>query len=143
VPRLSPAPQNITIDVSAGPAVGSPQIFYGIACRSNSSSSNDYELQVTDDFVSIVKFVDGKVKILDSRSTGTVNADGTNKLRLACTAHGQNAVRLVSWVNGTKLLDVTDRKNPNPPGKVGIVVDPYNGKEAVTAEFDNFVVTQN
>jgi hypothetical protein len=144
VARLSPAPQNITIDVSAGPAAGSQQLLYGIACRSNSSSSNDYELHVTDGYVSIVKYVNYKTKVLDSRDTSTVHAYGTNQLRLACNVDGLNAVRLVAWINGTKLLDVTDRNNPSTHGKAGIVVTHTNNqRKAATAEFDNFVVTKN
>jgi hypothetical protein len=145
VPRLNPAPQNITIDVSAGLAAGSHRIFYGIACRSNSISSNDYELHVADGYVSIVKYANYKLKVLDDNlGTGAVRANGTNHLRLACNAEGQNAVRLTAWVNGAKLLDVTDRNNPSTYGKVGIVVTHPKGQtKAGTAEFDNFTVTRN
>jgi hypothetical protein len=72
-----------------------------------------------------------------------VSAGTPLALRADCiTVSGQRAVRLVFWVNGRKLLDVTD-KDPLANGTVGFFTNFY-GKKVITseAEFRNFVVSR-
>jgi hypothetical protein len=148
VPELSPAPQNVTIEVSAQQIAGGDGTFYGIACRSDRSGNNGYQLTVNDNgsayIDKIVGGYDTTIAKNESLQTGyPLRTNGTNRLRASCTnVSSQNAVHLVLWVNGTKVLDKTDLKNPIAGGTVGLIVANGASTATVAAEFDNFVVTK-
>jgi hypothetical protein len=111
---------------------------------SDSSALYYYEFDVTNDgSANIDKFAGSNYKNLAHSSNVPMYANGPNQLRAMCTnASGQNAVRLVFWVNGEKLLDTTDRTKPIPGGTVGLRASTL-AKTAGKVQFDNFVVTQN
>jgi hypothetical protein len=143
VPELNPAPQNITIKVSARQIAGGDNTFYGVACRTEESGQNGYMFNINDNgSVFIDKWVGG-IDDNIAQSFSALVPNGTNQLQVACTSvGGQNAVHLVLWVNGTMVLDATDRKNPFTGGTVGLFVASASNSETVKAEFDNFVVTR-
>jgi len=118
---------------------------YGLTCRSD-DQGNHYLFSVQGHTAVIAKATHaGNNYLYDPLTPATaapINA-GANQLRADCTAtSGQAAVRLVFWVNGKKLLDVTD-KNPLADGTVGVFTNFY-GKKVVTAaaEFRNFSVSR-
>ncbi len=144
VPELNPAPSNITVEVSARAVVGAAQLYYGIACRSDSYAASDYEFSISQGYAEIDKSLNGDFKVLAGGTTTAVNTNGENQLRAECTnVAGQNAVHLVFWVNGQKVQDVVDRKNTLTKGIVGLFVSRTSGKKNVDlVEFDNFTVRQ-
>jgi Caspase domain len=143
-PRLNPAPQNITIKVTARQITGGDNLNYGIACRSDDLNNNAYYFEISNGYAGIYKYVNNNYKILAESSTAPVHANGINQLQATCASvGGQSATRLVFWVNGQKVFDKTDQANPLTNGKVGLFAFPAaNYTKTVTAEFDNFVVTQ-
>jgi len=144
VPELNPAPQNITINASARQIAGGDNTFYGITCREDKSGENGYEFEINDNGSAYIdKAVGGTDNTLAQNLSPPVHANGTNQLQAACTSvGGQNAVHLVFWVNGTKVIDTTDRNAPIIGGRVGLYVATAADTGTVEAEFDNFVVTK-
>lgn len=142
-PTLNPAPRSITIDVSARQAGGGNQTLYGIICRSDRLSNNDYQFGISSGYASISKYVDGNYKLIAQDLTAPVRANGTNQLQATCASAGsQNAVHLVFWVNGKKILDKIDRTNPITKGTVGLIAYASSNSQPGIAEFDNFIVTR-
>jgi hypothetical protein len=98
---------------------------------------------IADSGVAIGKVTNGSNFEPLAATTAPVQANAWNRLRAVCTSvEGQQAVHLVFWVNGKKLADVTDTKNPFTGGTVGLFAATDQGQTAVEAEFDNFAVTQ-
>jgi Caspase domain len=141
---LNPAPQNITIGVAARQLTPNVNTDYGIACRSNRSAYTYYDFEIASDGdATIDKATYNNYTILTQSHTAPVNVDGTNQLQVDCaTINGQNAVHLVFWVNGKKILDVIDRKNPLANGAIGVIADSI-ARRPSAVQFDNFVVTRN
>ena len=141
---LNPAPQNITIGVAARQITGDVDVNYGIACRSNRSAYSYYDFEIASDgYAAIDKSTYNNYTSLTQTRTAPVNVDGTNQLQAVCaTINGQNAVHLVFWVNGKKILDVIDRKNPLTNGATGVIADSIKRKQSAV-QFDNFAVTRN
>jgi hypothetical protein len=141
---LNPAPQNITIGVAARQITRDVDINYGIACRSNRSAYTYYDFEITSNgHATIDKSTFNNYTTLTQSNTAPVNVDGTNQLQAACaTVNGQNAVHLVFWVNGKKILDVIDRKNPLTNGGIGVIADSIERKPSAV-QFDKLVVTRN
>jgi hypothetical protein len=130
------------VEISVSQVVAASDFYYGIACRSDATSAYDYEFQIQQGYVQIIKYVNGDPKTLAASSMATWRANGSNQLRVSCTRAGdQNAVHLVFWVNGKKLGDAIDRTSPLANGMVGLITDRTGGTKTVTSvEFDNFVV---
>ena len=141
---LNPAPQNITIGVAAHQITRDVDINYGIACRSNRSAYSYYDFEIASDgYASIDKSTFNNYTRLAQSHTAPVNVDGTNQLQAICaTIGGQNAVHLVFWVNGKKILDVIDRKTPLTNGAIGVIADSIERKPSAV-QFDKFAVTRN
>ena len=145
VAGLQPAPSNITIEVSARPIVDAADLYYGIACRSDSSGSSDYEFQINQGKTYIAKYVNSNSTTLVNGTFTAAPSNGKNQLRAACTSTGnQNAVHLVFWVNGKKVDDTTDWTNPHRLGGVGLIAEKVSSAtSAVEVGYHNFIVTQN
>jgi hypothetical protein len=61
-------------------------------------------------------------------------------MQAACTSNeGQQAVKLLFWVNGQRVAEYTDTDTPFLTGTVGLFV---TTDKATEAEFDNFVVNR-
>lgn len=73
-----------------------------------------------------------------------VDINARNRLQAVCSSdEGQQAVHLVFWVNGEKVAEATDTKDPLLTGTVRLFAGTGpNAKTAVEAEFDNFAVRQ-
>ena len=144
---LSPAVADLTINVTAR-SIGKPvqDTQYGLTCRSD-DQGNRYLFSVQDKTVLIAKTTHAGSNYIYNPLTpvtiAPINAGVANRLRADClNTNGQRAVRLVFWVNGEKLLDVTDN-NPLTSGTVGLFTNFYNKKVvAAAAEFRNFVVSR-
>jgi TIR domain len=139
------APPNLSIEVTARRIAGSAQgDQYGIACRADNDKG--YAFIVEDNAVAIAKVTNARAdaETLDSANASAVHANATNRLRAVCTSvQGQHAVHLTFWVNGKKVADVTDTKNPITSGTVGLFAATTSDTTTpVEAEFDNFAVSQ-
>ena len=80
---------------------------------------------------------------LTHAASAPISTGAANSLRADCIGlGGRRAVRLVFWINGKKLLEVTD-KNPLPNGTVGVFTN-YFGKTVTPAkaEFRDFAVAR-
>jgi serine/threonine-protein kinase len=141
------APPVLSLEVTAR-SLGNPvqDTQYGLTCRSD-DQGNRYLFSVEGKSVLIAKSTHTGSNYVYSPLTpltaAPVSAGTPLALRADCiTVSGQRAVRLVFWVNGRKLLDVTD-KDPLANGTVGFFTNFY-GKKVITseAEFRNFVVSR-
>jgi hypothetical protein len=137
-------PLNLSISVDARRITGSPQgTGYGITCRAD-GRGDSYDFVINDSGAAIEKWVtDGaKNQGPPTVSTFAVSADGTNRLRATCvTSDGGHAVHLAFWVNGTMVVDWTDRSHPYTKGYLGVTTGTgASTKMTGEAEFDNFVV---
>ncbi len=139
-PGLDPAPSNIVIEVSARLIAGTGDFDYGIACRSNSSATSDYEFEILGNTIRIVKYVSSNQTTLAQSLFTATPATGANQLRAECTSAG-NAVHLTFWANGTELA-ATDRTNPIASGMAGLSVENYSTTGTVEVQYENFVVTR-
>ena len=142
---LQPAPSNITIEVSGRPVVDAADLYYGIACRSDSSGSSNYEFQMNQGKAYIVKYANSNFTTLANGTFTAAPSNGENQLRAACTSAGnQNAVHLVFWVNGKKVGDTTDWTNSYRLGAIGLIAEKVSSAtSAVEVGYHNFIVTQN
>jgi hypothetical protein len=138
---------DLRMDVTAR-STGNPvqDTQYGLMCRSD-DQGNRYLFSVQGRTVLIAKTTHtGNNYIynpLTPAAIAPISAGAANQLRAECIGvNGQRAVRLIFWVNGQKLLDVTDNK-PLASGTVGIFTN-FDGKNVVTAEaeFRNFAVSR-
>ena len=138
---------DLSIDVTAR-SIGTPaqDTQYGLTCRSD-DQGNRYLFSVQDKTVLIAKTTHAGNNYyynpLTPVTVAPINAGAANHLRADCINTGdQRAVRLIFWVNGEKLLDVTD-KNPIATGTVGLFANFYGQKViAAEAEFRNFIVSR-
>ena len=141
------APPDLSVGVTArsiGPSARRSQ--YGITCRSD-DQGNHYLFTVQDRSVLIAKSTfDGRnyhYNLLTYAARAPISAGAANSLRADCIGLGRSrAVRLVFWVDGKKLLDVTDR-NPLANGTVGVFTN-FFGKTIAPAkaEFRDFAVSR-
>ncbi len=123
------APQNLRVQVAARrltPAV--------------------YQFTIGNDYVDIAKSSNIGSDWVQLRVAGlpAIDVNATNRLEAVCTrGRGQQAVHLVFSVNGKKVAEATDTKNPYGTGTVGVfAATGRDAKTAAEAEFDDFVVTQ-
>jgi len=152
VPRMArsvypSAPQNLRVQVAARrltPA-GDRDIGYGIVCRYG-ENTGFYQFTIGNDYVDIAKSSNIGSDWVQLRVAGlpAIDVNATNRLEAVCTrGRGQQAVHLVFSVNGKKVAEATDTKNPYGTGTVGVfAATGRDAKTAVEAEFDDFVVTQ-
>jgi hypothetical protein len=143
------APPNLRIEVDARRLAGAQDTGYGFACRA--SEKAEYSFTIWNDgsnkpFAQIGKFLDHApwFDSLDDGALDALNVNEKNRLQAACTSvEGQRAVHLVFSVNGQMVAEATDTKDPLLTGTVTLEVGTGpHAKNAVEAEFDNFVVTQ-
>jgi hypothetical protein len=140
------APQNLRIEVAARrlPGSGDQDTGYGIICR-NSQNAGGYEFTLGGDYVNIAKYSNTNSDWVELATGGipAIDINATNRLEAVCSSEGQQAVRLVFSVNGKKVAEATDTKNPFSTGTVGLFAGTgSDSKTAVEAEFDNFVITR-
>jgi hypothetical protein len=141
------APQNLRVQVAARrltPA-GAQDIGYGIVCRYG-ENTGFYQFTIGNDYVDIAKSSNISSDWVQLTTAGlpAIDVNATNRLEAVCTRErGQQAVHLVFSVNGKKVAEATDKKNPYGSGTVGVfAATGQDAKTAAEAEFDNFVVTQ-
>jgi hypothetical protein len=137
------APPKLRVDVKARRLAGDPDTGYGIACRA--AGANSYQFLIGDGYISIAKSLDHDpyyTALKDAAPAVDINA--RNRLQAVCSSdEGQQAVHLVFSVNGKKVAEATDTKDPLLTGTVGVfVATGPNAKTAVEAEFDDFAVRQ-
>ena len=145
--RLATAPPDLSVGVRArsiGPSARRTQ--YGITCRSD-DQGNHYLFTVQGRSALIAKSTfDGSnyhYNLLTHAASAPISTGAANSLRADCIElGGQRAVRLIFWVNGRKLLEVTDR-NPLANGTVGVFTN-FFGKTVAPAkaEFRDFAVSR-
>ena len=138
------APPNLSIEVEAQRTEGAEDTWYGITCRAATESGNPaYVFEIGNGHVNIGKLDASGFHVLKGVDTSTVDANAKNYMGANCDGdEEQTYVYLALWVNGEKVVEVTD-ESPLPAGTVGLfVATGANAKTAVAAEFDNFVVKQ-
>jgi len=100
-----------------------------------------------DHAVAIQKWVGGGGSVTaDPAPVGTsaVHAGAADRLRAVCqTAADGTSVHLELWLNGTKMVDYTDRNHPYTQGYLGLYVETISdAPSTAAAEFDNFTAAQ-
>jgi hypothetical protein len=138
-PVYPAAPSNIIISVTAHRILGTTQSDqYGVMCHGYGVQA--YFFLVSNSSVVIEKYLPSdNIETLTAVSASAIHVSTPNELRASCAdVSGQQAVRLVFWVNGKQVAAVTDYSNPISNGSVGIVVGARTKTRAV---FSNFVVT--
>lgn len=140
-------PLNLDVTVDVRKLSGAPQGYgYGIALRSD-GSGDVYAFLVMDRAVAIQKWVGGGARVTGVPapvSTSALHAGAADRLRAVCqTAADGTAVHLELWLNGTKLVDYTDRDHPYTKGYLGLYVETISdASSTAAAEFDNFTAAQ-
>jgi hypothetical protein len=136
------APPSLRIEVEARMLTGDQYGTYGTICRV--TEERGYSFAIGDGFVTIVKYTNsGSYDELANKDTSAINTNGINRVQTVCSSQGQQAVHLVFSLNGKKVAEATDTKNPYLTGTVGVfAATGPDAKKAIEAEFDNFAVTQ-
>jgi hypothetical protein len=138
------APPNLRVDVKARRLAGDSDTGYGIACRA-AGRADSYQFLIGDGYISIAKSLDHDPYYTTLKEAApAVDINASNRLQAVCSSdEGQQAVHLVFWVNGEKVAEATDTKDPLLTGTVGVfVATGPDAKTAVEAEFDDFAVRQ-
>lgn len=138
------APQDIRIAVAVHGVTGRPETNaagFGIFCRDRQNTGR-YEFTLANGYTSIGKIsTTGAWKTLSEKDIA-IDLNTTNRLDAVCSSEGRQAVHLVFSVNGKKLAEATDAKNPYLTGTIGLFAGTdETATAAIEAEFDNFVVT--
>jgi len=142
---VTPLDLDVAVDVSK--LSGAPQGYgYGIALRSD-GSGDVYAFLVMDHAVAIQKWVGGGARVTGVPapvSTSALHAGAADRLRAVCqTAADGTSVHLELWLNGTKMVDYTDRDHPYTQGYLGLYVETISdASSTAAAEFDNFTAAQ-
>jgi hypothetical protein len=141
------APSNLRIEVDAKAFTVPEGTAYGVACRVSQDEESGYLFTVGNDYVAISKYgIDRSyTQLSDDRGLplpSGLKANEAHRLEADCFSdEGDEAVHLVFRVNGEVAAEATDSKDPLVAGTVVLVAEAYEeAKEAVEAEFDNFVV---
>jgi hypothetical protein len=150
-------PLNLDVAVDVRKLSGAPQGYgYGIALRSD-GSGDVYAFLVMDHAVAIQKWVGGGARVTGvpapvstsalhagTLHAGTLHAGTGDRLRAVCqTAADGTSVHLELWLNGTKMVDYTDRDHPYTKGYLGLYVETISdASSTAAAEFDNFTAAQ-
>jgi hypothetical protein len=140
-------PLNLDVTVDVRKLSGAPQGYgYGIALRSD-GSGDVYAFLVMDHAVAIQKWVGGGARVTGDPapvSTSALHTGAAERLRAVCqTAADGTSVHLELWLNGTKMVDYTDRDHPYTKGYLGLYVETISdAPSTAAAEFDNFTAAQ-
>ena len=138
---------NLDVAVDVRKLSGAPQGYgYGIALRSD-GSGDVYAFLVMDHAVAIQKWVGGGARVTGVPapvSTSALHAGAADRLRAVCqTAADGTSVHLELWLNGTKMVDYTDRNHPYTQGYLGLYVETISdASSTAAADFDNFTAAQ-
>ena len=140
-------PLNLDVTVDVRKLSGAAQGYgYGIALRSD-GSGDVYAFLVMDHAVAIQKWVGGGARVTGDPapvSTSALHTGAADRLRAVCqTAADGTSVHLELWLNGTKMVDYTDRDHPYAKGYMGLYVETISdAPSTAAAEFDNFTAAQ-
>jgi len=140
-------PLNLSVTVDARKLAGAAQGYgYGLAFRAD-GSGDLYAFVVMDHAVAIQKWVGGGARVTGVPapvSTGALHSGAGDRLRAVCrTSADGTSVHLELWLNGTKMVDYTDRDHPYTQGYLGLYVETISdAPSTAAAEFDNFTAAQ-
>jgi hypothetical protein len=140
-------PLNLDVSVDVRKLSGAAQGYgYGLALRGD-GHGDVYAFLVMDHAVAIQKWVGGGARVTGEPapvSTGALHAAGADRLRAVCqTAADGTSVHLELWLNGTKMVDYTDRDHPYTQGYLGLYVETISdAPSTAAAEFDNFTAAR-
>jgi hypothetical protein len=138
---------NLDVSVDVRKLSGAPQGYgLGIALRSD-GGGDVYAFLVMDHAVAIQKWVGGGARVTGVPapvSTSALHTGAADRLRAVCqTAADGTSVHLELWLNGTKMVDYTDRDHPYTKGYMGLYVETISdASSTAAAEFDNFTAAQ-
>jgi hypothetical protein len=140
-------PMNLDVTVDVRKLSGAAQGYgYGLALRGD-GNGDVYAFLVMDHAVAIQKWVGGGARVTGDPapvSTGALHAGAADRLRAVCqTAADGTSVHLELWLNGTKMVDYTDRDHPYTQGYLGLYVETISdAPSTAAAEFDNFTAAR-
>ena len=140
-------PLNLSATVDVRKLSGAPQ-GYGLGLGLRSDGGGDvYAFLVMDHAVAIQKWVGGGARVTGVPapvSTSALHTGAADRLRAVCqTAADGTSVHLELWLNGTKMVDYTDRDHPYTKGYMGLYVETISdASSTAAAEFDNFTAAQ-
>jgi hypothetical protein len=124
------------IEVDAAKVGGPDDNDFGIICRYQDLSNFYFFIVSSDGFYGIAKVIDGVQELIvleNMEYSDTINqGNSSNKLRADC--NGQN---LALFINGQKLLEVTDSEYFS--GDVGLIAGTFD-VAGTDIQFDNFIV---
>ena len=140
-------PLNLDVSVDVRTLSGAAQGYgLGLALRGD-GNGNLYAFLIEDHAVAIQKWVGDGARITGDpapTSVSDLRVGASGRLRaVATTIDGGQAVHLELWLNGTKLVDYTDRDHPYTRGYMGLYVESISDSPSTAAaEFDNFTAAQ-
>jgi hypothetical protein len=140
-------PLNLDASVDVRTLSGATQ-GYGLGLAFRGDGNGDlYAFLIEDHAVAIQKWVGTGARITGEPapvSVSDLHVGSSGRLRaVAATIDGGQAVRLELWLNGTKLIDYTDRDHPYTRGYAGLYVESISDSPSTAAaEFDNFTASQ-
>jgi hypothetical protein len=140
-------PLNLDASVDVRTLSGATQ-GYGLGLAFRGDGNGDlYAFLIEDHAVAIQKWVATGARITGDPapvSVSDLHVGSSGRLRaVATTIDGGQAVHLELWLNGTKLIDYTDRDQPYTRGYMGLYVESISDSPSTAAaEFDNFTASQ-
>ena len=140
-------PLNLDVTVDVRKLSGAAQGYgYGLALRGD-GHGDVYAFLVMDHAVAIQKWVGGGARVTGDPapvSTSALHTGAADRLRAVCrTAADGTSVHLELWLNGTKMVDYTDRDHPYTKGYLGLYLETISdAPSTAAAEFDNFTAAQ-
>ncbi len=141
-------PLNLDASVDVRTLSGATQ-GYGLGLAFRGDGNGDlYAFLIEDHAVAIQKWVGTGARITGEPapvSVSDLHVGSSGRLRaVATTIDGGQAVHLELWLNGTKLVDYTDRDQPYTRGYMGLYVESISDSPSTAAaEFDNFTASQS
>ena len=136
-PRTGGIRMSVTVLSNTG--LGSFGFFCGSNATDKSDGDNWFVMNVSRAGVGTVSKMDGKKKqfVELAQSNSSTMLAGSNKLETVCALNkAKTAIRLVLWLNGAAIADVTHRVSKPLKGYFGLEVGAASKPEEVV--FDNF-----
>ncbi|MEU6039174.1 serine/threonine-protein kinase [Actinomadura sp. NPDC047616] len=139
-----PSPQHGIVDVKVRLAAGPNGTAWaaGVHLLAGKGGDDRYDVVLRPDGTAgLNKVVGGKATELASGRVPDFELDDHNRMQAELDLRG-DAPRIALWVNGGRVFDHTDTRDPLRQGTTGLVLYDAGTSERVTAAFDDFTLCQ-
>jgi hypothetical protein len=137
-----PSPQHAIVDVKVRLAAGPSGTAWGAGVHLLAAEGGDDRYDVVlrpDGTAGLSKVVGGTRTELASGGVADFEPDDHNRMQAELDLRG-GAPRIALWVNGDRVFDYTDTRDPLRQGATGLVLYDAGTSERVTAAFDDFTL---